>query len=282
MKEDFSEELSPRESMRQKEKELLDAAGLNESDTEIIRDLRRYGFSALVHGSLIKSELRDVSDIDFALVGDFSKIPSSMLGKLVPDIKDEYLNSVDYFSIGMVSAAGRRISLHIEKSEFREQYPNNKRPYAREYRPIKNIKASRISRYLLCGFDSEGTPRVFSATCPQEQLAHGVINIIPQTGVFLFEQETAVPESDPGVSFPITHTAYEPEIKNRVMVLGLELDKMRTDRSLYEESDAERLAVLPVERTVAMANEFLGRDSRRHIKESFALLEKYWYTRRTP
>ena len=90
--------------MFQKEQELLDAAGLNELDTKVIRDFHEYGFSAFVHGSLIKNELRDVSDIDFALVGDFSKIPNSLRAEFIPDITDEQLNSLDYFSIGRVSA----------------------------------------------------------------------------------------------------------------------------------------------------------------------------------
>src|SRR5260221_11359369 len=113
MNEHLPHEALPREAMRQREKELLDAAGLNELDTKIIRDFHECGFSAFVHGSLVKSELRDVSDIDFALIGDFSKIPHSMREEFIPDITDEQLNSIDYFSVGRVSAAGGKIRLYI-------------------------------------------------------------------------------------------------------------------------------------------------------------------------
>ncbi|PIR88082.1 MAG: hypothetical protein COU10_01120 [Candidatus Harrisonbacteria bacterium CG10_big_fil_rev_8_21_14_0_10_45_28] len=281
MKEAFSKESSPKESMRQEVKELFDAAGLNEFDTKIIRDFREYGFCGFVHGSLVKSELRDVSDIDFALVGDFSKIPFSIREKFIPKITDAQLNSIDYFSIENVSTAGRRISLHIEKSEFREQYPNNQRPYAREYRPTSNVKISQISNYLFCGFDSEGVLYIFSVACPQEELGHGVINTIPQTGIFLFEQEIATPENNPSVSIPIKPNISNLDLpqKSKVMVLGLEYDKMRSDQSLYQE-DASNLVALPIDRTVMMANKFLGTDSRSHINGSFALLEKYWYARK--
>ena len=290
MKERFSNEGSAREIMRQAEKELLDAAGLNEFDTKIIHDFREYGFSAFVHGSLVKSELRDVSDIDFALVGDFSKIPPSVREEFIPRITDEQLSSIDYFSIGRVSAAGRKMSLHVEKAEFREQYPNGERPYAREYRPEGNIKISKASSYLLCGFNNEGASHVFGVICPQEQLNHGVINTIPQTGVFLFEQETMIAQKDPSISIPIMHVvpelgrqeaSIEPKAGERVMVLGLELDKIRTDRSLYH-GDVDGYTTLPIERTMAMASEFLGGDSEQRIGESFDLLGKYWYLWKTP
>lgn len=209
-------------------------------------------------------------------------MPPLTRNELIPDMTSEQIDSIDYFSIGKISAAGRRVSLHVEKEGFREQYPDNKRPYAREYRPATNLKSSGVSRYLFCGFDANGIARVFRVECPQEKLAHGVINTVPQTGVFLLERNVMRPEHDQKITIPIAHIASSSEtgVKEgeKMMVFGLEFDKMRTDQALYP-GDTGKFVTLPIKRTIALADEFLGRDSSRHINEGFALMEKHWPAR---
>lgn len=290
MKENFNNEneAEQKEVMFRAEKELLEAAGLSESDMRLLHDFRAHGFSAFVHGSLIKSQLRNISDIDFVLVGDLDHIPSSLRNEFIPDITDEQLEIIDYFSVGKVSDGGRKMSLHIEKEAFREQYPNNQKPYAREYRPAKNLKEFGINRYLLCGLNGEGISSVFRVECPQEQLSHGVVNTIPQTGLFLLEESFMSPQNDRSINMPITHIAsgssthsgpISVKPSEGAMVFGLEFDKMRTDRVLYP-GDTDKFVKLPIERTLLLANEFLGKDSRQYIDEGFALLEKYWSVRK--
>jgi hypothetical protein len=290
MKESFDKERLSRETMLPEIKILLDAAGLNDIDIRFLQNFHECGFKAFVHGSLLKSELRDVADIDFALVGNFSDIPSSIRNEFIPDISNEQLNSIDYFSIGKTSEAGRRMSLHVEKEEFRKLYPNNRKPFAREYRPTRNLKSSGKSRYLLSDFNHNGVLRIFRVECPQESLTHGVINTIPQTGIFYLGQKIMTVEAGQHLIVPVTHIACSlgmspesVEIKNpeKTIVFGLEYDKMRTDRILYAGDPDETIAVSKAN-TIALANTFLGKNSQKYIDESSTLLEKYWLARKMP
>lgn len=120
MKERLNNERLSEEKMLPELKNLLDAAGLNEQDTKLLQDFRQFGFSVSVHGSLLKNRLREISDIDFVLVGDFSGISSSMRRELIPNITDQQLDSIDYFSVSRISSAGRKMSLHVERGEFRK------------------------------------------------------------------------------------------------------------------------------------------------------------------
>lgn|SRR3989344_1380036 len=103
---------------------LLDVAGLMSPDLQIFHDLRAHGFSTFVHGSVLNSELRDVSDVDFAIIGDFANISPALRDQLIPDADDGLLKTIDYISVSKSSAQGRRMSLHIEKPDFRDEYPN--------------------------------------------------------------------------------------------------------------------------------------------------------------
>lgn len=290
MKESFNHERLPKETMLPELEKLLDAAGLNEQDTKLLQDFHQSGFSVFVHGSLLKSRLREISDIDFVLVGDFSCIPSSMRSELIPNVTDPQLDLIDCFSVGRISGAGRRMSLHVEKEEFRKLYPNSSNPYLREYRPKQNLKSSGVSKYLLCGLSQSGTLRVLRAECPQELLAHGVINTIPQTGIFLLRQKTMSTEKNQNLVIPVTHivsslgTRTEPtEIKDeeKTLIFGVEFDKMYTEQMLYP-GDSNEIVAKSMAKTVDLANEFLGKDAQKYINESFALLEKYWPARKMP
>jgi hypothetical protein len=229
-------------------------------------------------------------DIDFALVGNFSNISPSIKDEFIPDITNEQLSSIDYFSIGRTSEAGRKMSLHVEKEEFRKLYPNKHKPFAREYRPTGNLKSSGKSRYLLSGFNQDGVLRIFRVECPQELLTNGVINTIPQNGIFHLGQKVMTAEADQRPVVPVTHIASNlgtspksVEIKNpeKTMVFGLEYDKMRTDRLLYA-GDIDETITISKANTITLANTFLGKDSQKYIDESFVLLEKYWPARKTP
>lgn len=265
---------------------LLETAGLVPSDLEIFQTLKEAGFSTFLHGSITADRLTERSDIDFALVGDFAHLPSDMKDNLLPAASDDLLDIIHYVSTSQASENGRKMSLHIEKPEFRGEYPNIEKPYAYEYRPARHAKRG-TSKYFCGGFDRNENIHLINFTCPREEYDSGTINVIPQTGLFYLEGSMAHCGGEYPTSFTIDHIATVDPNGNEVatpgsqkleeiMLLGVEFDKMQSDRRLFRDDNSSRYVTMPIVRSVQAVGDFTDSEPTDILEKHSRLMSEYW------
>lgn len=247
---------------------LLERAGLNENDLTFLYQFREMGFSVLFHGSGTANELTRNSDIDFAIVGDLSNLPSTLVGD----------SKVDYVSLPHISQNGRKMSIHYVSEKFRERQPDMRNPYAYEFRAAHNLKKGGVSNYLLPAIDSEGHIALARFACPQSEYGNGVINTTPQTGIFHINGETASTKS--GIEFNIEPVQQLGD--GSMMVLGLEFDKMYTERAVFlSDGGIKRYTHEPMQRIYREISNWTKTDNPNKIAdEALILLADNWDLRR--
>lgn len=218
---------------------VLKTDGLTRHDFDHVSRLQRRGFPVFMHGSgVTANKLNSGSDIDLAVVGDLTQLPSQLKNQFFSKTPHEVLKNIDYTSVSFRAKNGRKISLHLQNPHFRGNYLS--RPYAVEYRTRENLKSSLPSNYILGGVDKDGISYIFSITCPQFVDTHGTYNIVPQTGVFTVSGEKAIPAQGTEMpEFGITCLGVldkggsvmqdQKGLPSELMVLGLELNKMSED-----------------------------------------------------
>lgn len=245
---------------------LLENAGMTSRDLQPFDELRREGFSIFLHGSIIVGEFGEGSDLDFSIIGDLSKIPTSFKEKFLPEVGNEILQRVDYVSIAAIAENGRKLSMHIKTPEFRLNYPDMNKPYSLEYRPENHTKNGARS-YLLPGIDSNKNVYLYNLICPQELSTGGKINYIPQVGILRILGVTATPKMTPSILYGAEHFAtldmktgspitdgLDKEVD--IILLGLEFHKMMSETS-FMNSDVDKYAIKPIRRAIRVIGEFM-------------------------
>ncbi len=262
---------------------LLYRSGLQEEDTSFLNEFRKKGFSVLLHGSGTADEITETSDIDFAVIGDLQLLPNNLLRTLTNGSRTNILDrGIDYISLPHTAVDGRKMSMHYINDTFRKLQPQINNPLAYEFRMHPHTKDDGISRYLLPMIDSSGDISLARFTCPQEVLQNGVINTVPQTGIFTTNKEKATTQS--GTSFDIEYVLpnSNTDDQTNVMVLGLEFDKMYTERAIFTGDDGiEEYAHLPLQRSYAAIGKYLGvSDACKIVDEALVILADNWSERR--
>jgi len=268
-------------------KRLLERAGFSEADVDFLKDLKDKKFSVFLHGSGTADELTEGSDIDFAIIGSFEDLPED-IKRMVDTVEgdDSVANiKIDYVSTSRIAENDRKISLHYVRDEFRKRQPNSERPYAYEFRSQEHIKKEGRNMYILSCVGKNEQISLFRFTCPQIECDGGVVNIIPQTGVFNIDGDKKVATASDGMEFSIEDIekySDKKPVSSELLVIGLEFDKMYTERPVFlEDKGVDEYVNLPLQRTYKEVKEWIvGGDECRVVDESLILLADNWDMRK--
>lgn len=224
----ISDQLNPKIS------KLFTESGITKSDLHIPLKLKDEGCSIFVHGSgITKGKLDSQSDIDFTIIGQTDA------EEYLPPISRALRSNVDYISFSTTTNHGRKLSYHYQNPEYRQTYP--KYPYATEYREYAEGRPNKT--YILGGVGRDGEPLIFGMQGPRLAVDQGMVTITPQTGVYVFEENSAYPVDQPKAQFMIQrHAQFDEKTKSwkewqqpdtqEILIFGLEMNKMTEDTPL--------------------------------------------------
>lgn len=268
---------------------LLGNAGLNATDLQIFENLRSRGWSVSIHGSIVDGRITKKSDIDFTLIGDLHTMPEDLRDTLMPGLfAAQALGNIDYISTSIRSQRGRKMSLHISEPAFRVNYPQLDRPYATEYRPAVHAKQGERA-YFLPGVDENRGSYLVNFVSTSRTLGGdgSTVTNIPQTGRLTLDDEIVLigGERKDGLAAerviyisPSGQVDENPHnLSEEITILGLEFDKMQSDRSLYiDPRDEKRFIAEPIERSMEAVGDFTKTNPTVITSQLFHHLADHW------
>jgi hypothetical protein len=249
---------------------ILDRDGIKTEDLLPLYELQEAGFAIFMHGSGITAErIHKTSDIDFAVIGDLMQTPPRLKAELLPSDEDALITNIDYVSVPLRAANGRKISLHLQNSHFRTEYPT--KPYGLEYRDASYRKET--SGYFLGGVSQDGDAHVFTLTCPQIPYKGNIITYTPQTGIYSVQEKTASPKSHVIPIFGFEGLIsidrktekprpWENDSSREIMIFGLELNKITEDTPFGTslKTHTQKYVHKPIERSLSLIRDFTEQD----------------------
>lgn len=252
--------------------EILEMDGITQREVAPLYELQESGFSVFMHGSGITAGKFDKkSDVDFAVIGDLTKIPRRVKGTFAQDIDDSLLGKIDYFSMSQKASNGRKLSFHLQNPAFRMDYTT--KPYAIEYRTNLHKKHGGKNTYFLGGVSENGDMHIFTLTCPQTKYTDGVINYTPQTSIFHIQDDRALPTKNliPEFGFEGLVSldrktgelrAWEIDSPKELLVIGLELNKMTEDTpfGLTASPESELYTTQPIRKSLDLIEDYTKKD----------------------
>ena len=268
---------------------LLGSAGLNAVDLQLFDRLRQQDQSIFVHGSIMAGRITERSDIDFTVIGDRNAIAPELRDTIMLGLAAaEQQRAIDYVSTVVYGQDGRKISMHMSEPSFREAHPAINKPYATEYRPGIHAKVG-PRKYFLSGADRDGNIRLINFVSESEVIGSdkSTVTDIPQTGLLTLKDGLVYVDGKKKSNMTFdeiirlradgsmdTMSSADSE---EVMILGLEFDKMQSDKSIYNDPDAEQRFVKdPSTRSMDAIGEFTKTDPSVITNRLFSELAGHW------
>ena len=270
---------------------LLGSAGLNAVDMQLFENLRNQGFTSFVHGSIMQNRIRPGSDVDFTIIGkSINEMDPELRDTLIPGVlaAKSLGRRIDYISTSVLGQSGRKLSLHISEDSFRESYPVLDKPFASEFRSGQHAKSGPRA-YFLPAADQSGNTRLINFVSESTSIGGdgSTITDIPQTGILEVAGDSLVTDGQIKQSVRVDKIFrlnaegqledYPADSPEKLVILGLEHDKMVSDTPLFNDDKAfERLVRQPAQRSEEAIGQFAAINPAVLVKQLYRDLAQYW------